>query len=221
MKTSMLVAPQPTAVEAGLKVLKEGGNAIDAAITCAFVQFVVDPQMCGVGGYAIVTLHLGAENKTVHLDAPALAGSKVTPDMWKDLLIRPNPDGWGYFLKGKVNDIGYSSNCTPGTVKMMATLLERYGTLSWQEAIAPAAKIASEGFIVSSHLGERWKKGAAYPESTSLLERITSNPEPRSDITSFRTTSGITSSSVPSASASSTTSWASSPPRTSTSSTAA
>ena len=177
MKTSMIVAPQPTAVEASLEVLKDGGNAIDAAVTCAFVQFIVSPQMCGIGGYAIATLHLAAHHKTVHLDAPALAGSKVTPGMWEDLLLRPNPDGWGYFLKDKVNDIGYTSNCTPGTVRMMATLLERYGTLSWEEAIAPATKVASEGFTVSSHLAERWKKKAAYSEATSLLERITSHPE--------------------------------------------
>ncbi len=177
MHKSMIVAPQPTAVEAGFNALRAGGNAIDAAITCAFVQFIVSPQMCGVGGYAIATLHLAKENKTIHLDAPALAGSKVTPEMWEGLIIRPNPDGWGYFLKGKVNDIGYSSNCTPGTVKMMATLLERYGTFSWEQVIAPAIQVASEGFMVSSHLGDRWKNTAGFPEATSLLERITENAE--------------------------------------------
>jgi len=57
--SNMIVAPpQPIAVEEGAKVLMRGGNAIDAAVACAFVQSVVSPQMCGVGGYIILTLHL-------------------------------------------------------------------------------------------------------------------------------------------------------------------
>ena len=51
----MITAPQPDAVEAGAKVLADGGNAFDAALACAFVQFVVDPHSCGVGGYLLLT----------------------------------------------------------------------------------------------------------------------------------------------------------------------
>ena len=47
----MVVAPQPEAVEAGVEILRQGGNAVDAAIACAFSQGVVDPQMCGIGGF--------------------------------------------------------------------------------------------------------------------------------------------------------------------------
>ena len=49
----MIVAPQPEAVEVGAKVLAEGGNAFDAALACAFIQFVVDLHSCGVGGYLL------------------------------------------------------------------------------------------------------------------------------------------------------------------------
>lgn len=177
----MIVAPEPLAVEEGARVLMAGGNAIDAAVTCAFVQSVVNPHNCGIGGYAILTLHLAGSltEPAIALDAPALAGSKVTPTMWQDLLIRPNPDGWGYFLKGKVNDLGYLAICTPGAVKGLAAMLERWGTISWAQAIAPAARIADEGFIVDGHLAMRWKTKARYPEACSALDYIQGNAEAR------------------------------------------
>jgi gamma-glutamyltranspeptidase/glutathione hydrolase len=99
--------------------------------------------------------------------------------MWQDELIRPNPDGWGFFLKEKVNDLGYQSICTPGTVKGLAMMLERWGTISWQRAIAPAVSIAEEGFMVDSHLAAGWKRKARYPEASALLDYIVSNVEAR------------------------------------------
>lgn len=174
-----IVAPQPAAVEAGAKVLLRGGNAIDAAVTTAFVQAIVDPHNCGIGGYALVNLHLAGQSGSVGLDAPALAGSKVFPDMWESRVIRPNPDGWGYFLEGKVNDAGYTSICTPGWVMGLAAILERWGTISWAEAIAPAIEIAQRGWLVSDLTATRWKRKAGYPEACSLLDYILLNPEAR------------------------------------------
>jgi gamma-glutamyltranspeptidase/glutathione hydrolase len=183
---NMIVAPQPTAVEEGAKVLMEGGNALDAAITCAFVQGILDPQMCGIGGYMLLNLHLAQPTSAnpcqpppTILDAPALAGSKVTPTMWEGSVIRPNPDGWGYFLQGKINDVGYQSICTPGTVKGFAEALKRWGTISWQRALQPAIRIAEEGFVVSQNLSAGWKTRAKYPEASSLLETVQSNAEAR------------------------------------------
>ena len=172
-----IVAPQPIAVEEGAKTLMAGGNAFDAAVTCAFVQGVIDPHSCGMGGYALVNLHLANQADGVGLDAPALAGSKTTPDMWENKLLRPNPDGWGYFLEGKLNDAGYTSICTPGWVKGMAAILQRYGTISWADAIAPAIRVAEEGYVVSEYQATRWQRKAAYPEASSLLDYITTNPE--------------------------------------------
>jgi gamma-glutamyltranspeptidase/glutathione hydrolase len=174
-----IVAPQPLAVEAGAAVLQNGGNAIDAAVTAALVQGVVDPQMCGLGGYAILNMHISGEPGSVGLDAPALAGAKATPDMWVDDVIRPNPDGWGYFLKDQVNEAGYTSICTPGTVKMLANLLERWGTIDWAAAAAPAIQIAEDGFVVSDKLANGWKRPAAYAETCSLLDYILRNEEAR------------------------------------------
>ncbi len=172
-----IVAPQPIAVEAGAKCLMAGGNAIDAAVTAAFVQGIVDPHMCGIGGYMLANLHLGNAPGSIGLDAPALAGSKTKPDMWDDQVIGPNPDGWGYFLRGKLNDAGYTSICTPGWVKGMAAILARYGTISWADAIAPAIGVAEDGWIISETQAARWRRQAAYPEACSLLDYLLMNPE--------------------------------------------
>lgn len=174
-----IVAPQPIAVEEGAKVLMAGGNAFDAAVTAAFVQCIVDPHSCGIGGYALVNLHLAGQQRSIGIDAPALAGSKTRPAMWEDKLIRPNPDGWGFFLEGKVNDAGYTSICIPGWVKGTAAILERYGTISWADAIAPAIRVASEGWMVSEHCANLWKRPRAYPEASSLRDYIDMNAEAR------------------------------------------
>ena len=135
-------AQQPLAVEAGAQVLMSGGNAVDAAVTAALVQAVVSPQMCGIGGYAVINLHLAGQPGSIGVDAPALAGALVKDDMWVDKLIRPNPGGWGFFLEGNVNEAGYTSVCTPGAVKMFAALLDRWGAIDLGQAAEPAIRTA-------------------------------------------------------------------------------
>ena len=82
--TGMVVAPQPEAVEAGALVLRDGGNAVDAAITCALVQGVVDPQMTGIAGFG--SLHLYLRDQDVHkvIDFHGRAPARARPEMWAD-----------------------------------------------------------------------------------------------------------------------------------------
>lgn len=188
----MIATLQPQAAEEGAKVLMQGGNAIDAAVTCAFVQGILDPHSCGIGGYALLNLHLAnapvsrsgtlgltVQNQSIVLDGPALAGANVTEEMWVDRVLGPNPDGWGYFLKDKVNDTGYTSICTPGWIKTMATILERWGTISWAQALEPAVRMAEEGFMVTERLAVRWLQRSRYPQASSLRDYIDSNAEAR------------------------------------------
>ena len=174
--SGMVVAPQPLAVEAGARVLMAGGNAVDAAVTCAFVQGILSPHSCGVGGYVLLQMHR-ADGGVAALDAPATAGAKVRPEMWESALIRPNPEGWGFFLQGKVNDLGYASICTPGTVKGLATILERWGTIPWDQAVEPASCLAEEGFMVGSDLASTWQAKAAYAEACSPIDYVRGNAE--------------------------------------------
>ncbi len=178
----MIVAPEPIAVEEGAKVFLQGGNAIDAAVTCGFVQGVVNPHMSSIGGYLVLNLYPARQSKSTHsssviVDVPALAGSKTTPEMWQDLFLRPSPEGWGYFLKGQVNALGYQSICVPGLVKGLATMLKRWGTISWAQAAEPAARIAEEGFMVDSCLAQYWRRKPKHPEEASLADTVRRNTE--------------------------------------------
>ena len=177
--TAMIVAPEAFAVEAGARVLAEGGNAVDAAVTCAFAQGVVDPHDSSVGGYVLINLHRAgdAPGRSTLMDAPATAGSLTSPDMWVNRYIGPNPDGWGFFLRDKPNELGYTSICTPGTVRGLATILERWGTISLADAVEPAARIAEAGFPVDNRVAAYWQTPAPYPEMTSLLDFVRANAE--------------------------------------------
>lgn len=175
---AMIVAPQPMAVEEGAKVLASGGNAFDAAFTAAVVQGVIDPHSCGLGGYLVMTYHRAGQScPSPILDAPAVAGSLVKPDMWKDAILRPNPDGWGYFLKDKVNDEGYRSICVPGMVRGLSEIQKRFCTRSWSDLLQPAIRVAEEGWTVSANKAAAWKEPRAFPESSSLFDKLHATPE--------------------------------------------
>lgn len=155
-----VVAPQVPAVEAGVMVLRNGGNAVDAAVTAAFVQMVVDPQMCGIGGFGVGTVRTASGEEAV-VDFNGTTGSRATPGMWEDMVLEQDWTGYGYHLQGRVNDVGYGAIMTPGTVAGMAELLRRWGTISWADALAPAIRISEEGFAISPELWRIWNTPGA------------------------------------------------------------
>jgi gamma-glutamyltranspeptidase / glutathione hydrolase len=157
----MVVAPQVLAVEEGAEILRRGGNAFDAAVAGAFVQMVVDPQMCGVAGFGVANVR-SADGRHQIIDFNATSGSGVTPDMWADKVIEQDWTGYGYHLQGLLNDIGYTSIMTPGTVAGMAEVLQRFGTISWADALQPAIRIAEEGFLISPELWKTWNAPGGY-----------------------------------------------------------
>ena len=95
MEKGMVCAPQPEAVEAGAVALKKGGNAVDAAITCALVQTVVDPMMCGLAGFGSMQLFLPKKNYHGYIDFHTTAPAAATPDMWLDEIESQSRDGFG------------------------------------------------------------------------------------------------------------------------------
>ena len=175
--TGLVVAPQVLAVEEGAKVLQQGGNAADAVVTAALVQGVIDPQMCGIGGFGVALIYDAKTKEVACLAFHARAGALTSPEMWADKVVREAPDGFGFFLEGAVNDVGAASVGVPGTVAGLAHLLARYGTWSWEQVMQPAICLAAEGFEVSAELARSWKAKERFPERPSLLQRLQLSPE--------------------------------------------
>ncbi len=171
MPQSAIVAPQPDAVETGALVLQEGGNAVDAAVACAFVQTVVDPLMCGLAGFGSMQLFLPDQDVHTFIDFHGKAPAAATPDMWQDLIIGETYDGFGFLLEGKVNDLGHQSITVPGTLKALHGAHSRYGVLPWERVIEPAIRFARDGYTLSAEVYYYWISRDA-PGRTSVAERL-------------------------------------------------
>ncbi len=156
MKNAMIVAPQPEAVEAGAVVLKQGGNAVDAAIACALVQGVVDPQMCGIAGFGSMQILLPSQDVHTCIDFHGRVPGAATPEMWEDRIEGETRDGFGFILEGGVNDIGYQSITVPGSLKAYYEAQTEFGTRPWTEIMAPAIAHAEAGFVVRPHVYFWW-----------------------------------------------------------------
>ena len=162
MTHGIVSAPQPEAVEAGLEVLAAGGNVVDAAIGAALVQTAVDPQMCGIAGFGSMHIHLADRGMHTFIDFHGRAPAATRPDMWEHLIVRECDDGFGFVLKGEVNEIGYQSMTTPLTIKAFDEALTRFGTRRLADLLAPAIAHAEEGFMIRPHVHRFWMEPAQY-----------------------------------------------------------
>ncbi len=158
MNRQLVVAPQSETAEIAAHVLASGGNAFDAAVAGAFTQGVVDPHRSGIGGFGAATAYVAAERKAYTIGFFGRAGSRAVPDMWKDALEGPAPDGFGYILAGKVNDVGYQSIAVPGMVGGLGAIHDRFGFLPWRDLVTEAAALARRGFLVLPHLAAFWRR---------------------------------------------------------------
>jgi gamma-glutamyltranspeptidase/glutathione hydrolase len=152
----MVVAEQPDAVEVGARILMAGGNAVDAAIACAFAQGVIDQMNGGVAGFGCAQVYL--PGRGIHDGSNFLfqAPAAVVPGMWTHLLERETPDGFGFVLKGYINDFGYRSIAVPGAVKGWHDLQRRYGILPWCDVVEPALRLAVDGYRITPAVREQW-----------------------------------------------------------------
>ena len=177
-QTGVVVAPQPEAAEAGLDILNAGGNAVDAAIAVAFVQGVVDPLMCGIAGFGSMAVYDPIIGTHEYIDFHAPAPGVATDDMWEDLIEGEARDGFGFTLKGRVNDIGYQSICVPASLRGYATAHARHGKLPWADLLNHAISWARTGWVVRPHVDEFWSDPGAMGRVANS-ERLNHTPGAR------------------------------------------
>lgn len=148
----MVAADHPVGTAAGLEVLREGGNAIDAAVTAAFAMGVAEPALNGIGGVAVMVIRFPDGRETV-IDGSGLAPKSATRDMFAFASGSAVKGMYGWpAVEGDANNVGYRAAGVPGMVAAMALALERYGTIDLQRATRPAAAIAERGVDVDIHL---------------------------------------------------------------------
>ncbi|MEX2643479.1 MAG: gamma-glutamyltransferase [Acetobacterales bacterium] len=170
--TGMVVAPQPDAVEAGALVLRAGGNAVDAAVTTALVQGVVDPMMCGITGFGCMHYYMPERKAHGLIEFYGRAPAAATPDMWADLLEGESPDGFGFALKGRVNALGHAAVAVPGSLKAYAEAHERFGRLPWREVVQPAVEQAKEGFVVRPSAYQFWLRDDSASGKVNKIDKL-------------------------------------------------
>lgn len=142
--------------------MKRGGNAVDAAVAVAFALAVVEPAAGNIGGGGFMLIRL-ADGKTTFLDYREVAPGKATQNMYT------GKDGK---LDEEASVIGYKSVAVPGTVAGLELAIKTYGTMKFADVMAPAIRLAEEGFHVSDKLARELEEESPGLESFPASRRI-------------------------------------------------
>ncbi len=157
----MVVAGHPLAAEAGMRILKAGGNAIDAAIATWAVQGQVEPGMTGLGADMLVLYYEAKTGTVKFINGTGFAPQAATIDF--------------YTSKGGLPENGPLSISVPGAVGGAAAAVKKYGTRTLAEVLAPAIEMAEHGFPISDNLARGLANGrdklAMFPATTKLWFR--------------------------------------------------
>jgi gamma-glutamyltranspeptidase / glutathione hydrolase len=140
----MVAAANPLAVEAGLRVLREGGGAVDAAVAIQAVLGLVEPQSSGLGGGAFLVFYDAKTGKVTAYDGREKAPAGAGPDMFLGADGKPLP-----FVTALLS--GRSSG-VPGAVAMLSMAQKEHGKVAWNTLFKDAEKLADDGFVVSPRL---------------------------------------------------------------------
>ncbi|WEJ86663.1 gamma-glutamyltransferase [Kluyvera intermedia] len=143
----MVASVDAMATQVGVDILRQGGNAVDAAVAVGYALAVTHPQAGNLGGGGFMMLRTKA-GKTVAIDFREMAPEQATRDMFLD--GEGHPDA-------KKSLTSHLASGTPGTVAGFSLALEKYGTLPLNKVIQPAIKLAQDGFIINSALADDLK----------------------------------------------------------------
>ena len=147
-KNGMVASQHGEATKVGIEILRKGGNAVDAAVAVGFSLAVVLPRAGNLGGGGFMVLHDANKDLTTTINYRESAPKKSKVDMYLD------EEGE---VDNRLFNQSYMSIGVPGTVAGLALALEKYGTMSLAEVIAPAIQLAEEGFPVTYDLARLLK----------------------------------------------------------------
>lgn len=167
----MVVSANPLASEAGLRLLQQGGNAIDAAVATTLAVSVVEPMSAGLGGGGFLLVRLGKTGEMRALDFRERAPLAATRTMYLDAQgkVRPHASTDGYLAVG-----------VPGTVAGLYEVQHRYGKLPWKTVVAPAVDLAAQGFPVSWRLEDAIARQKTLQQNPTARQIFTRNGAPLS-----------------------------------------
>jgi gamma-glutamyltranspeptidase/glutathione hydrolase len=140
----MVATANPLATNAGLRMLRRGGSAVDAAIAAQMVLNLVEPQSSGIGGGALMLVHDARRKTLLAYDGRETAPAAARPDRFLDHAGKP--------LRFFDAVVGGRSVGVPGTLRMLELAHRQYGRLPWATLFAPAIELAEQGFVVSRRL---------------------------------------------------------------------
>jgi len=158
----MVATDEALASQAGVEILKRGGNAIDAAVATAFALAVVEPAAGNIGGGGFMLVRL-ANGKSNFFDYREVAPGKATRDMYI------KPDGK---LDNEASTVGYRSVAVPGTVAGLALVLKTLGTMKLADVMQPAIRYAEEGIPVTEKLVREFQEERHDLQRFSMSSRI-------------------------------------------------
>jgi gamma-glutamyltranspeptidase/glutathione hydrolase len=158
----MVATDEELGSQAGIEILKRGGNAVDGAVAVAFALAVVEPAAGNIGGGGFMLVRL-ADGRTTFFDYREVAPAKASRDMYI------KPDGT---LDKDLSVIGYKSVAVPGTVAGLELALKTYGKLKLADVLAPAIHLAEDGFPVSEKLARQLSGERSELQEFTVSRRI-------------------------------------------------
>jgi len=144
----MVTASTPDAAAAGLRTLRLGGNAFDAAVAVGFCNTVLEPYLACLGGLGFMVAYSAEEDRVVSLDFNTRAPKGATPDMFKVVGGSAAGGTRVFEVEGRENSVGGKAVTVPATCAGFIKAHETYGSLPLKDVVAPAARLAKEGFTL-------------------------------------------------------------------------
>ena len=160
-RNGLVTTVQPLAAQAGLQILKQGGNAIDAAVATAAVLNLVYPANTGIAGDLFTMIYIAKENKVYQLNASGIAPSGLTLAHMNSLGYKANPARFG--PGSGMPSGGILTVTVPGSIWGWQEVLDKFGTKTFKEVLQPAIDYADNGFPITEEIADGWRMKNALP----------------------------------------------------------